>query len=102
MLLEGLLLKELAPVAFQMITTVISQMQLMLSLVNGVMDIKLIEQGKFEVDCQNFNPANAFAFILAIFRPQLDVTETGLVFEMVAPQVLEVALEHGHNRSLMP
>ena len=46
---------------------VISQINLLICLVNDILDMKMIEQGKFVKRDQRFNPLETFKFILNIF-----------------------------------
>ena len=42
-------------------------MNLLLSLVNDVLDIKMIKHDKFEAKSETFNPMNLLDFIIAMF-----------------------------------
>ena len=49
---------------------VISQLNLLLCLVNGVIDINAIEQKKFETKAISFKPLDVLNFIEAMFKMQ--------------------------------
>ena len=55
---------------------VISQLNLLLSLVNGVIDIGAIEQNKFEEKPVTFKPLEIIHFIEAMFQMQAQISET--------------------------
>ena len=48
---------------------IISQLNLLLSLVNDVLDLKMIKQGIYEPKLDAFNPKNCLEFIVAMFKP---------------------------------
>ena len=68
MFLEDLLQQEMNQSAISMINMIISQLNLLLCLVNNVLDIKLIEQQKFQVKEEKFDPMKVLDFIAAMFR----------------------------------
>ena len=51
-----------------MVLVLITQVNLLLCLVNDLLDLKMIEQGKFVNREQIFNPNETFNFILQIFQ----------------------------------
>ena len=52
-----------------MLHLVISQLNMLLCLVNGVLDIKLIENDRFKARCIKFDPTKALEFVVEIFKP---------------------------------
>ena len=62
---------------------VISQINLLICLVNDILDMKMIEQGKFVKRDQRFNPLKTFKFILNIFAQQAEMQGTDLSFHAV-------------------
>ena len=58
---------------FQMLSLIMSQLNLLLCLVNDVLDMKLIEVGKFEPKLSVFEPAKILTFIEDMFRPQAKI-----------------------------
>jgi len=46
---------------------VISQLNLLLCLVNDVLDMKMIEQGKYEPKLEKFSPQGILKFIVNMF-----------------------------------
>ena len=70
MLLEQLLQKENDSHARSIILIIISQLNLLLCLVNDVLDIKMINQGCYTPKLELFSPADVIQFILDMFQPQ--------------------------------
>ena len=60
---------------------VISQINLLLCLVNDILDLKMIEQGKFLTRKQEFNPLDIFKFIESIFSKTAQLQKTSLSFK---------------------
>ena len=77
------------------------QLTFLLSLVNGILDVKLITGGKYVPNLETFNPLQVLQFIIAIFKAQTDLQGTQLVYETVKAADLEEAFSHDHNRMLM-
>ena len=46
---------------------IMSQLNLLLSLVNDVLDLKLIKQGKYDPKLEEFNPSKTLDFIVGMF-----------------------------------
>ena len=67
MFLEMILREQLSQQAITFINLVISQLNLLLSQVNDVLDIKLIEEGVFEPKLSPFDPLNVLQFIKSMF-----------------------------------
>lgn len=53
-----------------MLSMIVSQLNLLLCLVNDVLDMKLIKVGKIEPKLSVFEPAKTLTFIEDMFRPQ--------------------------------
>ena len=51
----------------EIVMTIISQLNLLLCLINDVLDLKMIEQGVFVARRQVFSPKETFDFILNIY-----------------------------------
>ena len=49
---------------------IIAQLNLLLCLVNDVLDIKLIQEGKFKPKLEKFEPKKLLDFIVAMFQTQ--------------------------------
>ena len=73
MLLEALLQSIKEESLRQIILMVISQINMLLCLVNDILDIKMIEQNKFVTRNEQFEPAETFKFIVTIFKHQADM-----------------------------
>ena len=67
----------------QILWLVISQINLVLSLVNDTLDLSLIEKGKFFPKIQSFSPTETFRFIIRMFTSQMKMQDTNLTFEPV-------------------
>ena len=59
---------------------VISSINVLLSLVNDQLDLKMIEKGKFMPKLENFEPEKTFQFIINMFGPQATITNNVLEF----------------------
>ena len=69
MFLEGILQSTQDGNARHTLQLIISQLHLLLCLVNDVLDIKLIESGKFEPKLIEFSPLETLLFIKDMFSP---------------------------------
>ena len=69
MFLEGMSGSIKDPEQIQVIALITTQLNLLLCLVNDVLDIKLIEAGKFEPKMQRFSPLKILKFIKDMFSP---------------------------------
>ena len=69
MFMESLLNEKLAPSGQRLVKIVIQQINLLLSLVNDILDLKLIEENKFIAKNSLFDPLKTFEFIKNIFTP---------------------------------
>ena len=67
MLLEGMLQTVFDEALRRVIFIVISQMNLLLCLVNDLLDLKMIEQGVFTDQVAKFKPLETFDFLIDIF-----------------------------------
>ena len=67
MLLESLLAGNLDENQRQIIRIVISQINLLICLVNDILDLKMLDQNKFEPKVTEFNPNETFKFVMNIF-----------------------------------
>ena len=67
MLLEGMLQTIFDEALRRVIFIVISQMNLLLCLVNDLLDLKMIEQGVFTDQVAKFKPLETFDFLIDIF-----------------------------------
>jgi len=63
---------------------IISQVNMLLCLVNDSLDMQLIEQDKFVPKIEVFSPSEAFKFILQVFEPTSKIQKTKLSFHSVA------------------
>ena len=74
MLLEGLLFcDQVSESARRIVLIIISQVNLLISLVNDMLDLKLIEEKKFVPKQQSFRPRETFEFIHAMFESQMKI-----------------------------
>ena len=70
MVLENVLQSALKDEARRFILLVISQVNLLLCLVNDMLDLKMIEVGRFVSRKETFSPAQTFKFIIDVFQLQ--------------------------------
>ena len=84
MFLENLMQFNLGEDALSLINLVVSQLNLLLCLVNDVLDIKMIQSQKFEPKNDRFNPVkDVLQFIVAMFNPQAQMQQTLVTYEAV-------------------
>ena len=80
MLLESLLNENITAQAMHLIKIIISQINLLLCLVNDILDLKLIEENKFVPKNEVFCPRDTFNFITNMFGPQVEMQNSTLTF----------------------
>ena len=69
MMLQGLLVSKVLDATHrQIILIVVSQINLLLCLINDLLDSKMIELGLFRHQAMKFSPADTFKFIIDIFQ----------------------------------
>ena len=81
MFLESLLIEQLSPAALHLVKIIISQVNLLLFLVNDILDFKMIEEKKFVSKRQVFSPCEVFNFVIDVFANQAKMQSTKIVFE---------------------
>ena len=91
MFLESLLGDILTTDQRKTIDMVISQLNLLLCLVNGVIDINAIEQNKFERKAVTFKPLNVVNFIIAMFEMQAQIQQTAITSLIVTAYTIKKA-----------
>ena len=81
MFLESLLLTgDLNRDSREIIRLVIVKLNLLLSLVQDILDIKLIEGGQFRSSSQTFCPLKELNFIVNMFKLQAEMAQTTIKF----------------------
>ena len=90
------------PEIVKVLALIIAQLNLLLSMVNDVLDIKLIESGNFTPKFETFNPLQTLQFIKDIFSPQTEMQKTTLNFKTVSISTLNEAIALNHQEHLMP
>mmetsp|Transcript_23563 Transcript_23563/g.31595 ORF Transcript_23563/g.31595 Transcript_23563/m.31595 type:complete len:132 (+) Transcript_23563:1308-1703(+) len=63
----------------------ISQVNMLVCLVNDILDRKLIELGQFETRREHFDPTKILRFIVSIFANQANLQGSSLSLHTVAP-----------------
>ena len=82
MLLDSFLsLTTLDGIAKETIYLVISQINLLLCLVNDQLDLRMIDLNQFEIKKEKFAPVETFNFILYMFAPQVKLVNTKIQFQ---------------------
>ena len=66
-----------------MIIIIVSPINLLLSLVNDMLDINLIEEGKFVPKTEQFKLEDTFKFLTNMFDPQMTVMNNKLSVRVV-------------------
>ena len=67
MFIERVLQEMTDPEQIRLLRLVVAQLNLLLSLVHDVLDLKIIESGKFVRNSNTFSPIKTFDFIIAMF-----------------------------------
>ncbi len=70
---------------------------MLLSLVNGVIDIGAIEQDKFEEKAICFKPLEVISFIESMFKMQAQMVNTSISHKVVLPIHLKDGIDHGYD-----
>ena len=78
MFLDQLMKLILSENARSILILIISQLNLLLCLVNDVLDIKLIDQGKYNSSSETFSPKSAIDFIVTMFHPLSQIQKTSV------------------------
>ena len=68
--LEDLMKKNFDKQTMSVLQLIISQLNMLLCLVNDILDLKMIEAGKYEPRYEIFEPVSILEFITAMFEPQ--------------------------------
>ena len=89
------------PEVLRVLALIQAQLNLLLSLVNDVLDIKLIESGKFAPKFETFNPLETLQFIKDIFNPQSEMQMTTLNFKTVSIATLNEAIAMNHQEHFL-
>ena len=82
---------------FQMLSLIVSQLNLLLCLVNDVLDIKLIKMGKFEAKTSVFDPKQTLRFIEDMFKPQADIQNVTVSCHAISLFSLKTAYSLNHQ-----
>lgn len=94
MFLENLLQQQLSPSVHNMLLLIISQLNLLLCLVNDVLDIKMIEQEQYQSKMEPFEPKKTLDFIVAMFSPQAEMQKTTIYVETISAEESIRAASH--------
>ena len=62
---------------------VISQINLLLCLVNDILDLKMIEQNRFIKRIETFSPMQTIKFVIEIFAQQAAMQNSAIAFDVV-------------------
>ena len=87
--------KTLDPHALRTTRIVISKLNMLLCLVNDLLDIKLIEQNRFQVKEEEFDPSQLFQFIVSMFMVEATYVKTALSYKTVKASQLS-KLQNNH------
>ena len=75
--------------AVELIELINNQLKLLLNLVNGLLDYKMLQEGVFDVKAINFCPTNLFEEIGEIFALQAQKQLISLKFKSVSAAVID-------------
>ena len=89
------------PAALKIIKLVMSQLQFLLSLVNDLLDIKMIEKGVFEPKYDHFNITETLDFILQMFSQQAEMSENELSYKTLQTKSLDEAYDINYNEIML-
>ena len=89
MLLEPLLTASLCAEALEVVQTVLGSLALLLSVVNGLLDFRSIQQGTFTPKRDLFSPAKVFKLAIDMFRQE--AAATGITLHLTVVQCEEFA-----------
>lgn len=64
----------------RIVSLVIFQINIQLCRVGNILDLKLLEEGKFEINGELFSLADTFTSVLDLFKQQADFYNTKLSF----------------------
>ena len=79
--MESLLTEKISIQGRRLLQIMISQVNLLMSLVNDILDQKLIEEGKFKTKDEAFSPKDCFDFIINMFQSQVEMQKTKISFQ---------------------
>ena len=102
MFLEDLMKdEELKPSVLNTLNVIFSQLTFLLSLVNCVLDMKMVESGDFQPILEQFDPVAVLTFIIAIFKPLSELQKTKIEYETVEADDLEDDLTHDYDKMML-
>ena len=84
------------------ITLIISQLNLLLCLVQDVLDLKMMELKTYKPRSVLFSPVSSLEFVCAIFEAQCDIQGSSLRYRTVSVRTLQSAFNHDHDPEEMP
>ncbi len=67
---------------------------MLLSLVNDMLDLKLIRDGQFRLNIERFNPLLAVKFVSDLFEYESDAKNTKIKYYTVAAEQLDQVFDH--------
>ena len=80
MFLENLLFRSLGAQAVELIVIIISQINLVISSVNSMLDLRLIEKNEFAEKLETFAPRDTFNFLMKMFEPMSKMQNNKIAF----------------------
>ena len=92
--LQGLLSDIVSEHTRGIIMLIVTQINLLLSLVNDILDLKLIEEGQFEAKMERFNPREAIDFILKMLNGQVALSNTKIQVDYIADEAANESSNH--------
>ena len=96
MFLEQIIAQILNETTRKIIFLIISQLNLLLCLVNDVIDIKMIDQGKYNERIEAFSIESILDFTVAMFEPQSKAQMSIVSAHTVSTPDYEMFDNHGY------
>lgn len=73
---------------------IVASLNLLDSLVNNLLDMKMIEADKFEMKREFFSLAAVMEYIVSIFEPQAQSQKTSIMYRNVSVSAHDTAIKH--------
>ncbi len=67
---------------------------MLLTLVDGMLDMRLIQQGKFRINKNRFNPVEILKFVTSMFSLEANMIKTKISCHTVKAEQLDQAVDH--------
>ena len=89
MFLSQIMQNELPDGVHEMMMLIVMKLNLLLSLVNDIVDMRMIEHGNFQANLVSLDVKKVLAFVQAMFSPQCKLIKTELFVKVVRSEEFE-------------